>query len=963
MKKAADASPNRALKRERELRCWSQLEVADRIGTTAFNVGRWERGITFPSSYFRQQLCKIFEKTPQELGFLPAGESEKTAETRAEVPAPTEPDSQAPTSTETRSEEITSPARSPASPQSGPLIWNVPYRRNPFFTGREEVLQTLARTLNPGGTTATPAVAISGLGGMGKTQTALEYIYRYRTSYQAILWARADTRELLITDFASIAALLDLPEKNAPEQSHAVAAVKRWLNRESGWLLVLDNADDLEMASDFFPENINGHLLFTSRAQTTGHIAIGIPLEKLSLEGSILLVLRRAKLLKDCGPLDKTPAGYWFPAKAIAETMDGLPLALDQAGAYIEETGCGLIGYMERYQKHQMALLRRRGGLRPDHPVPVATTWSLSFEKIEQAYPPAAELLRLCAFFHPDAIPEDLFQEGDFELPPALHLLMTDVLEMDTAIGTLTTFSLLKRDAEKQILSLHHLVQVVLRSQMSEEAQRLWAEQAIQLVNAAFPTVSFTHWPRCQQLLPHALVCAELIESLHITSSGALRLLNKAGSYLRARAHYNEAERLLTQALALGEATLSADDPLLAECLNNLGGLALDQGRYSYSEELFQRALTIYQQVCGPESLPVAQCLSNLAENHRGQARMNLIEAPTLQALSIREKLLGKEHPDVAKSLNDLATFYHGQGQYNLAEPLYRRALKIRQRTLGPEHLDVAESLNNLAYLYDALGKYAQAKPLYQQTLAFCEKNLGRYHIYTAISLNNLAEVYRAQEHYEEAAQLHQQALEVRKQTLGLDHPHTAKSLNFLAEIALAQQQHLQGETLAQQALEIWQKTLGEEHHYIAIGLDTLARLRLAQGQLPSAQTLAERSARIHETVLGTNNPHFAHNLNTLAEISFAQKDFSQCEQQLLQALQIQGQALDGEYLDITRTLNNLVTLYAAQGKTELAAMYASRRDTIQEKSLLSSDSIPSPTDRQNEDPLHVSDISLFISE
>ncbi|MGH2507286.1 MAG: NB-ARC domain-containing protein, partial [Ktedonobacteraceae bacterium] len=365
MKKANDASPNRALKHERSLHCWSQLEVADRIGTTAFNVSRWERGVTFPGSYFRQQLCAIFAKSPQELGFL-NGDGEQDSE-EAPISAPLSEEN----SRDEQDDHVQVPVSSTdvllTTSETLPLIWNVPYRHNPFFTGREEILQALHVTFNTDNPALThQALAISGLGGIGKTQTALAYTYRYRQTYQAVLWVRADTRELLIADFASVATLLGLPEKNDQDQSHAVLAVKRWLSRQTGWLLVLDNADDLEMVSDFIPEVLGGDLLLTTRAQSTGHIALRIPMEKLSMDEGVLFLLRRAKLVMSTGPLDTTEYEYWMKAKAIAEIMDGLPLALDQAAAYIEETGCGLAGYVERYQQRRIALLRRRGGLRPD---------------------------------------------------------------------------------------------------------------------------------------------------------------------------------------------------------------------------------------------------------------------------------------------------------------------------------------------------------------------------------------------------------------------------------------------------------------------------------------------------------------------------------------------------------------------------------------------------------------------
>ena len=570
MKKAIEASPNHALKRERKLRCWSQLEVADQIGTTAFNVSRWERGITSPGSYFRQQLCLVFGKGPQELGFFLAEDGqmllEFTTEKRLveakpdavwsseEGDGPAQDIQSAPT-------PVLAPAGGlPITDGSIPVIWNVPYRRNPFFTGHEEVLQTLHSEFNEE-IAIMPALAISGLSGIGKTQAALEYVYRYCHEYQAVLWVRADTHELLTTDFVSLAALLELPERNDQDQGRIVVAVKRWLSRRTGWLLVLDNADDLEMVSDFLPELPGGHLLLTTRTQHTCQIARCIPLEKLSMEESILFLLRRAKLLESTTPFDATSYERWLQASVIAEVMDGLPLALDQAAAYIEETDCGLTGYIERFQQRRIALLSWRGGLRPDHPASIAATWSLSFEKIEQAHPFAAELLSLCAFLHPDAITEEMLREGGRELTPHLHLLATDPFELDAAIGVLTTFSLLRRDPNGRFLTLHRLVQTVLREQMDEEERSVWATRAVQCVERAYPTLSVTNRQHYQHYLPHALTCVGLIKQLHLEHPAALSLLNKIGSYLYERTQYGETEQFLTHVLTLNAATLAMSTP------------------------------------------------------------------------------------------------------------------------------------------------------------------------------------------------------------------------------------------------------------------------------------------------------------------------------------------------------------------------------------------------------------------
>src|ERR1700724_125974 len=150
-------------------------------------------------------------------------------------------------------------------------LWNVPYPRNPLFTGRKDHLARLAHALQPGQATAlTQAHAISGLGGIGKTQLAIEYAYQHRQDYQAVFWVRADTRENLVSDFVAVAGELHLPEKHAREVQQTVIAVQAWLRTHSNWLLVLDNADTLELLGEFLPPQYGGQVLFTTRAQATG---------------------------------------------------------------------------------------------------------------------------------------------------------------------------------------------------------------------------------------------------------------------------------------------------------------------------------------------------------------------------------------------------------------------------------------------------------------------------------------------------------------------------------------------------------------------------------------------------------------------------------------------------------------------------------------------------------------------
>ncbi len=223
--------PNQRLREARLSHYWSQQELAAQIGTTVVNVSRWERGITSPGPHFRYQLCTLFGMNAQELGLLPGETIEKGEQ---------------PTHKGGLEKERATSLEASASQQY------LPYRRNPLFTGREDILLRLRHMLDTRQTAAlSQAQAISGLGGIGKTQTVLEYAYRFRHDYSALFWARAETYNGLVTDFAAIAESLNLPEKSEQDHQYVIAVVKRWLKDTSGWLLILDNVEDFMMVNNF----------------------------------------------------------------------------------------------------------------------------------------------------------------------------------------------------------------------------------------------------------------------------------------------------------------------------------------------------------------------------------------------------------------------------------------------------------------------------------------------------------------------------------------------------------------------------------------------------------------------------------------------------------------------------------------------------------------------------------------
>jgi nucleoside phosphorylase/tetratricopeptide (TPR) repeat protein len=681
-------------------------------------------------------------------------------------------------------------------------VLSVPYRRNPLFTGREKLLELLQKKLTTKRAAAlTQAQAMSGLGGIGKTQVAVEYAYRYQNEYQAVLWVTAATRETIITDFVKVAALLHLSERYGANPSIVVAAVKEWLISHPNWLLILDNVDDLELVHEFLPTEINGHALLTTRIQATGAVAIAIAVDKMSSAEGILLLLKRAKLLSADTPASKLDRAI---ARAIVQELDGLPLALDQAGAYVEETGCSLSDYLALYRQRRMALLSRRGRSSLDYPHTVASTWSLSFQQVEQADPAAADLLRLCAFLDPDAIPETIVTEGAKELGPVLGPVAADPLLLNEAIQVLRRYSLVKRDPEEKILNLHRLVQVVLKDGISEGMQQQWAERAVRAVNAVFPEVTHETSELAQRYLSQVEICAGLIEHYHLWFPEAARLLNEAGWYLRESAQYAQAEHLLQLSLTIYEQTVGPEHPVIADNLNRLALLYHSKGRFSEAEPLYQRAHTI------------------------------------------REKVLGPEHFGTALGLNNFGEFYRAQGRYSEAEPLYQRSLAIREKVLGPDARQTAIVIHNLARNSYARGQYAKAEALYQRAQSIYEKRLKPEDPEIAAVLDHLALLYYAQGKYDKAEPLLQRAITIRQEVLGARHPHFAQSLCGLAKIYCAQERYAEAEPLMQEALAICEIMHGPKHHSTLLMMENLAELYRLQGRFSEAEQLYPRIRDIY---------------------------------------------------------------------------------------------------------------------
>lgn len=532
--------PNEHLKQERLLRGWSQIYVANALGTDGYTVNRWERGRARPSPYFRQKLCELFEKNAFDLGLLSFPPEEA------------------------------SPVASPSTTDFPTTIaWSIPYSHNPCFTGRTEILQTLHSLLMTSQPAAlTQVVALSGLGGVGKTQIAIEYAYRYMSEYAAIFWIEAETVESIMSSMVRIAKVIGIPLDNPEMEQQAITTeIEYWLATHSQWLLIWDNLENLELLQHLPLRTRQGAMLVTTRCQALGTIARGLTVEPMEQEEGILFLLRRSKVLElEARPEQLCHFSVMRPSEYTATSelvtaMGGLPLALDQAGAYIDETGCCIASYVQLYRQQRKSLLDRRGTPKQDHPHSVTTTFLLAHKRAEEVERIAADVLRVCSLLQAEAIPEELFVRGASHLE--LDLAANDPSRFDRAIAVLRNLSLLQRHSETHMLSTHRLVQVVVEESMSQQERTRWMKRVIAALNAVFPEVLSEHWQHCERSISHVLTitggnCDDP------ENKDLAEILQKAVAYLCECTHYQQADALSRRVRHSKEQQSGLEHPVVA---------------------------------------------------------------------------------------------------------------------------------------------------------------------------------------------------------------------------------------------------------------------------------------------------------------------------------------------------------------------------------------------------------------
>jgi tetratricopeptide (TPR) repeat protein len=613
---------------------------------------------------------------------------------------------------------------------------------------------------------------LHGLGGVGKTELALEYAHRHASDYDIRWQIPADQPAVISARLVELARRLGIPEQI--EQSNTVTALLAELGRRDRWLLIFDNAEDPHDLRPFWPPSpgAGGHVLVTSRNPNWQPLAATVPIDVLPRDDAIAFMQLRARIGKD-------------GARRLAEALGDLPLALEQAAAYLAHTHTPVDEYLEllHTRAHELFAL--------GHPATseqtIATIWTVSLQRLRSEAPPAEDLLRLCAFLTPEDIPRRLFSDHPDSLPPRLSKAVRDRLAYQQALGALNRYSM--ATVTDDAINVHRLVQAVVRVQLGPaKQQQAAATTAVRLVRAAFPPerselISLASWPIYARLLPHALTVIGHAEELGIDPEATAWLLNEAGTYLWERADFKQARDLIERGLAIREAHLGADHPHTARSLNSLAVVLLEHGDLARGGALLRRALAIREARLGPNHLDTGESLHNLAYVLREQSDLGRARALQERAVTITENIVGPDHPFTAFVLGGLAQTLREQGDLQGARALHERAVAIVEARLGPDHPRTTRGLDNLGVVLSEQGDLDGARALHERALASSQARLGRDHPFTATSLNNLARVMQAQGDFHAARILHQRALGIFESRLGAHHPDTERSRRDLAVV------------------------------------------------------------------------------------------------------------------------------------------------------------------------------------
>ncbi|MFE7576201.1 ATP-binding protein [Streptomyces sp. CB01249] len=778
----------------------------------------------------------------------------------------------------------------PRFPSDSPQVWGGVPRRNIRFTGREQLLTDAYRALQESGPGA-GVVTLHGMSGVGKTQLAAEYVYRFGSEYDVVWWVPADRRAIYRQKLAELAPELGL--STGPEYGERLRAVRDSLRRgdpHSHWLLILDGADEPDQIWDLVPTG-PGHVLITSRnPEWSEHNSNLVEVPVYRRDESVAFIRRRAPRL--------TPA----EADQLADALEDLPLLLDQTAGWLNDSDLSVEEYIELLE----------GGIdqdvvkvSADFPLAFQTAWSILLNKLRDTVPESVDLLRLCSFFAPGSIPVRLLKEmppGD--LPEQVSGLMSDPLLWNKAINQLRQYSVVRLESHEsggdatssgETVYMHRMVHQIIGHDMTEENRQEFIDVVRRALAAADPgrPTDTRLWPAYAELTPH-LKWADVLKStdpaVQTLVLNCLRYMYLSGEYRagiklgeRAMAawrelfgenhpriwdvsyHYGNLLRAVgdyagTEAIerAVVERLRAERGPEDLEHLRAASGLAADLrglGRYDEALEVSNWVLTSYQGLLGDQDSRTLNAQSNLAVTLRLLGRYAESLELDLRTLDSRRQLLRQRHAWTLYSETAYATDLRLLGRYHEAFSLQNQSVQVHRRVLGQDNPQTLRAEYNLALCHYRNGERAKASGLFTRVLERCERVLGESDPLTMMFSAGQSCFAREHGNIDQARAISEKVVGGYTGMLGEDHPYAAGTRSNHALILRNVGEREHAHMLLEDALVAMTQAVGENHPWtLGCGINASA-LRNIVGDPEGAAALTDSVITRAVEVLGRTHP------------------------------------------------------------------------------------------------------------
>ena len=667
--------------------------------------------------------------------------------------------------TQSTSDHI-SPSKVKYDPKNSAFL--VPFRaKGKFMIGRAEALAKVREQLVSGlPTSIGQTVVFQGIGGLGKTQLAVEYAYHYKDSYpNGVYWLTANENiDAQLTRIAVEAHWI------APESEHAtkLALARHRLKSYSDCLIVFDNLESVEAIQDYLPDpSASPHILVTSRREQPDFA--DVKLDLLDEDQSYKLLVQEAKTTPN-DALEESAA------HDIATALNGLPLALELAGAYLARRRISYAAYHDLLRANLKQALPSRLSSLTKHDADLFKTLSISESDISDE-PLLVDVLDLLTWSG----------SSSMGLKLMAHLLDLQLTELYGALGLGEALRLLQKIPGSERYTVHRLVQEVRRQDRRLEQRKDWASGVARRMGTWFEDIrrEFLELPAYEAEIEHLYVWQIHTESFSPLSSTRLLWLQAYPAYHRGR--YKEASTIVHKALQAYEDHQLDDLALKANLLNDISSTASHiNGARREDIKTSEEALAIQCKLFDKAHPDTAISLSNLAGYYAHLGDIDHAIKIGEQALAMRRELFGEKHPDIATSLSNLASYYYdNRDNRPRAIKIGEQALAMRRELFGEKHPDIATSLNNLATGYYGLGDKVGAFKFCEQALAMRRELFGEKHPDIATSLNNLANFYYNCGHGNSirARELYEQALTMQRELLGESHPNSITALRSLINL------------------------------------------------------------------------------------------------------------------------------------------------------------------------------------